>query len=140
MNQISFKTVFKCKWLLFIILLGMVVVFWIERPTRSQHELKVTQIKINSFGEPLNRFNVDSGRYPTTEEGLEILYYGEVSYLRFPSFKDLWGNKIIYRSTPYSKEPFELYSIGENGIDESGEGDDINYWHTREEIGEMLGE
>jgi len=37
--------------------------------------------------------------------------------------KDLWGNQLVYQFVPH--DHIRLYSIGKNGQDEKGQGDDI---------------
>jgi hypothetical protein len=42
------------------------------------------------------------------------------------TFRDAWGRELVYRFP--SRRPqtvFELYSMGRNGVDDSGEGDDV---------------
>jgi hypothetical protein len=43
-----------------------------------------------------------------------------------PASSDAWGRRIIYRSPgPVHRHGWDLYSVGPNGIDEQGRGDDI---------------
>jgi len=42
------------------------------------------------------------------------------------TFRDGWGRELVYRLPPRQDgNVFDLYSVGPNGIDEGGEGDDI---------------
>jgi hypothetical protein len=42
------------------------------------------------------------------------------------TFRDLWGNELVYVFPPRRKDLFfELYSVGPNGEDEQGRGDDV---------------
>jgi len=75
-------------------------------------------------------------QYPSTKEGLEALTKGTVH--RRPIFVhrvngeiqsrilDPWDHPFAYRRTPGRGEPFVLYSVGPNGIDENGKGDDVS--------------
>ncbi len=47
---------------------------------------------------------------------------------------DAWEQPIIYKYTPTESKTFKLYSIGENNKDESGDGDDLNFWRLKIKI------
>lgn len=92
---------------------------------------------IANFGVALDAFEIDMGRYPTTEEGLAVLVRPpmEASKWRGPYLQrdipnDPWGNPYIYeypgRHNPYS---YDLYSNGPDG--QPGGGDDIDNWSPR---------
>jgi len=88
----------------------------------------------------LGMFEVDCGRYPTTEEGLKILVSrpGNISVegWRGPYFesqealKDPWGHEYVYRFPGiHNTAGYDLYSCGVDGISKSGNDlDDINNW------------
>ena len=43
--------------------------------------------------------------------------------------RDAWGNALVYRfPSPRQEGIFDLYSVGPNGVDEMGEGDDIAFF------------
>mgnify|MGYP006284098643 CR=1 FL=1 len=101
------------------------------------------QSDIAALETALDLFYVNVGRYPTTEEGLRVLYYepeAEVDgwkgpYLKKPIFEDPWGNEYVYRSPGvYSNQPYEIMSHGKDG-EEGGEGDnaDVKSWVERDE-------
>jgi hypothetical protein len=47
------------------------------------------------------------------------------------TFRDIWGHELVYRFPPRRRDVlFELYSVGRNGIDEGGEGDDVTCGKT----------
>jgi len=84
--------------------------------------------------EALTRFHADTGRWPTTQEGLEVLVIDEknivgwngpyINRAKVPI--DRWGRPFLYRSPAAAKaRPYELYSMGPNGLDDGGGGDDI---------------
>ncbi|NLW50791.1 MAG: type II secretion system major pseudopilin GspG [Candidatus Brocadiaceae bacterium] len=86
----------------------------------------------------LERFYLDVGRYPTTEEGLRALFFDpdvdkgvwRGPYLRKPLFKDPWGNEYVYCSPGViSGQPYEILSYGKDG-QEGGEDDaaDVHSW------------
>jgi hypothetical protein len=64
----------------------------------------------------------EHGRAPTTVEGLEVLPLRD-----FPML-DGWKQAIVYRAKGGNAPlEFHIYSIGPNGIDEGGGGDDISF-------------
>jgi general secretion pathway protein G len=91
------------------------------------------QTIIGTFGVALDLFEQDTGRYPSTEEGLKALIESpQLSSWRGPYLKsnsiplDPWGNefKYTYPSTLTSSEfLYDIISAGPDGI--SGNEDDI---------------
>jgi general secretion pathway protein G len=91
----------------------------------------------------LDEFHLDMGRYPTTEEGLRVLYYPPEDdrekwkgpYSKKPIGRDPWGHPDLYRC-PGTRplEPYEIVSYGKDG-QEGGEGDnaDMGSWVDVEE-------
>jgi general secretion pathway protein G len=110
---------------------------------RDQADVSITQIKLNTIKNALKQFNLDYGRWPTEEEGLEVLWnpesldpdadrnkYLSGGYLEEPTPTDQWGNEWGYRfpSIRGDESQYDLWSFGPNGEDEDGEGDDIVSW------------
>lgn len=91
----------------------------------------------------LDQFYLDMNRYPSTEEGLRVLYYrpdeGESKwkgpYSKKPIPKDPWGNPYIYESPgSHTAEPYEVASLGRDGQEGGEEYDaDIVSWAALEE-------
>lgn len=76
----------------------------------------------------IETFYADQGRYPTTDEGLEVLVSGTDSWPdgflnKVP--RDPWKNSYEYIS-PGSSEPYEVISLGADGR-EGGEGEDTDH-------------
>ncbi|MCY0911677.1 hypothetical protein [Massilia antarctica] len=64
----------------------------------------------------------EHGRAPTTSEGLAVL-----PLQNFPLL-DGWKQQIVYRARGVTAPlEFHIYSIGPNGVDEGGGGDDISF-------------
>jgi hypothetical protein len=64
----------------------------------------------------------EHGRAPTSSEGLGVLP------LRGFPMLDGWKQPIVYRARGASAPAeFHIYSIGPNGIDEDGGGDDVSF-------------
>ncbi|MCP5198052.1 MAG: type II secretion system protein GspG [Gammaproteobacteria bacterium] len=77
------------------------------------------------------------GRFPATIEGLFLLFnnYDDFENWRGPYsnrpylYIDPWENNYIYfYPAKYGNSEYDLYSVGPNGIDEHGLGDDITNW------------
>lgn len=90
----------------------------------------------------LDQFYLDVDRYPTTEEGLRILYYPPDEdepkwrgpYSKKPISKDPWGYPYVYESpsmrTPL---PYEIMSYGKDGQEGGEKYDaDISNWVEEE--------
>ncbi|MBI5135837.1 MAG: type II secretion system major pseudopilin GspG [Nitrospirae bacterium] len=94
--------------------------------------ITATKVQIKNIEEGLSLYKLDSGIFPSTEQGLDALVskptIGEIprnwkagGYLsKVPS--DPWGNEYQYIS-PGSSAPYELMSYGADG--EEG-GEDVN--------------
>ena len=97
---------------------------------------KLTRLKVTqSLEAPLFQFKVDTGSYPTTEQGIIALLKkpaGDRGKWKGPyvkdeeSLHDAWGSVLQYRY-PSSRKPggYELYSLGE---DKTESEDDIRNW------------
>ncbi len=95
-----------------------------------------TKIQIEDFGAALDLFYLDSGRYPTTEEGLRALIAApsdlgtwDGPYLKKNTIpRDAWGNDYRYAS-PGNNGPYDLYSYGaDNAEGGAGESGDLRSW------------
>ena len=96
---------------------------------------------ISGITDFLYKFWGEVGCFPSTEEGLKVLSKGfdksvslskrlkQRSYLAWDtSFQDAWGQdyRYIYPGHHNHQEPFDLFSIGQDGVE--GTLDDINNW------------
>lgn len=85
--------------------------------------VKTAKLQIESFGSALDLFYIDTGRYPTSSEGLEALaarptgvevWNGPyVKGGRVPS--DPWGHAYQYRVAGEQTPPYEITSLGSDG-------------------------
>ena len=91
---------------------------------------------INRLVAGLEKFRHDIGRYPTTEEGLDVLVSPPATENTNPNGyiknipKDAWGNEYHYRYPgTRSNEGFDLWSNGADGIP-GGDGfdSDVGNW------------
>ncbi len=101
---------------------------------------KVRRGQIPIITDALAAFRADYGRLPTEQEGLSALLNppGNESHPYFRKLPiDPWGGSYIYHPVG-DGEHFSLYSLGRNGVDEHGGGDDVVNWeknYTCEDYG-----
>jgi general secretion pathway protein G len=88
----------------------------------SESRVKTAKIQIQSFSSALDLFYLDTGRYPTTSEGLAALVRptSSISGWAGPYLKggnvpnDPWNNPYVYRS-PGQHTPYDIVSYGSDG-------------------------
>jgi general secretion pathway protein G len=88
----------------------------------GESKVMAAKIQIQSFGSALDLFNLDTGRYPTTGEGLTALVQspGTIPAWNGPYLKggvvpnDPWGKAFVYRS-PGEHGPYDIMSYGSDG-------------------------
>jgi len=117
------------------VLAGMVV----PKFTRRSQQAKITaaRIDIANLEVALESFEVDCGRYPTTEEGIGALLQQPTDvtdwmgpYIKRGVPKDPWGNAYVYRCPGQQNvDGYDLHSFGPDKQD--GGGDDIDNWTER---------
>ncbi len=95
-----------------------------------------TMLTIRIYNEVIERIKNDIGFYPDSKYKFDIIYNNvyESPYWRGPYFGrgikhvDSWGYDIIYNfpaKCNVSLKTYELYSVGQNGVNECFGGDDI---------------
>ncbi|MCR4299542.1 MAG: type II secretion system major pseudopilin GspG [Gallionella sp.] len=93
-------------------------------------------LQVEEFGASLDLFKLETGRYPTTQEGLQALVQAPAGltgwngpYLKKKTLpKDPWGNEYIYVS-PGQHGPYDLSSLGaDNREGGDGENKDLTSW------------
>lgn len=108
--------------------------------TQKAKVAKTKQI-LSTLSTTLDRYNLDNGMYPSTEQGLEALLneptteplpdnYNPGGYIRGNKIpKDGWGNDIHYANPGTDGNDYDLISYGADG-EEGGEGydADISVW------------
>jgi len=96
---------------------------------------KTARLQIENFSTSLDLYFLDSGRYPTTSEGLEALVKraGDTPAWNGPYLKggsvpaDPWGRPYVYRS-PGEHGNYDIYSLGPDGRGESDSNVAITSW------------
>lgn len=97
----------------------------------GKSEIQVTKAQIEALEKALDQFRLDTKRYPSAEEGLEVLVARPANmpgwsgpYLKKAVPNDPWGRPYVYR-VPGEKHEFEIVSYGRDGK-AGGSGDDAD--------------
>lgn len=102
----------------------------------SDSKIKAAKIQIESFKSALDLFYLDTGRYPSTSEGLDALVKaaGAIPAWNGPYLKggnvpaDPWGHQYAYRS-PGEHGSYDIVSLGSDGQEGgSGNAADVTSW------------
>jgi general secretion pathway protein G len=122
--------------LLVMVILAVLAAVVVPKFTRRSEQARVTAARtdISHLQVCLDAFEVDTSRYPTTEEGLEALSEkpadldGWMGYLDKRGVpKDPWGTPYVYLYPgTHNTSGFDLYSYGPDG--KEGTEDDIVNW------------
>jgi general secretion pathway protein G len=115
------------------LLAGFVAPRYFAQVGKSQ--VKVARAQIDALDKALDQFRLDVGRYPTTEEGLQVLVAAPSNepawagpYLKKGVPADPWGRPYVY-TQPGSHSDFDLMSYGKDGRPGgTGEDADITNW------------
>ena len=98
----------------------------------GQSRDQIAKIQISELEGALQFYSFDTGRFPTTAEGLQALVQNPTGadswkgpYLRKDVPRDPWDRPYIYKS-PGDHNEFDLSSAGADGIE--GTDDDICSW------------
>ena len=99
----------------------------------GKSEVAVAKAQIDALEKALDQFRLDTGHYPSSEQGLKSLIDRPVNepkwagpYLRKAVPLDPWGKEYVYK-IPGEKTDFELVSHGRDGQPGgSGENADIS--------------
>jgi general secretion pathway protein G len=109
----------------------------LDRPEQARR--MKAKVDIRYIETTLALFKTDTGRFPTTSEGLEVLVsdpgikgYNSDGYLdKVPL--DPWGNRYIYLSPGVHSKDYDLESYGKDGENGGTDKDaDIESWNLDE--------
>jgi general secretion pathway protein G len=101
----------------------------------GKSETKAAKAQINALESALDQYRLDTGRYPSTEQGLAALVTKPANearwagpYLRKNIPDDPWGKPYLYKQ-PGERGEFDLFSYGKDGAP-GGTGDaaDVTNW------------
>ncbi len=127
---------------------GLVVVNLIPRGEQAKADLQ--RVQFDQIDNAMKGFRLDMNRWPTEEEGLEVLWRQAAledeedyerwrgRYLENPLTEDYWGGELTYRnpSEELGEGYYDIVSFGPDG--EEGSDDDItNHDRLRDEEGEI---
>jgi len=123
-----------------IIIIGLLAAIGAVNFLGQTDKARVTTTKANlkMLHNAIAQFKMDTGRYPTEEEGLNVLIeapsdvkgYQEGGYLDSTTVpKDAWRNDFVYVAYPESGKPYAIVSFGADG-QEGGESYDTDLYST----------
>ena len=121
-----------------VVILGMLATMVMPKVLSKPEQARRTKAKVDirSMQSALGFFKTDTGRFPTTSEGLRALVtnpgikgYDSEGYLeRVPT--DPWGNPYVYLSPGLHSKDYDLESYGKDGEDGGTDDDaDVESWN-----------
>jgi general secretion pathway protein G len=123
--------------LIVMVIIGMLAALVYPRLTSKVGKGKqsATKAQIELLGQALDQFKLDTGRYPTTSEGLNALMVNpgipnwDGPYLRKAVPNDPWGRPYHYEYPGSHGGDYEIFSYGADGS-QGGEDEnkDIASW------------
>jgi general secretion pathway protein G len=123
-----------------LIIIGLLAALVVTKVADKIDQARVTTTKANlkALHSAVNQFKMDTGRFPTEDEGLkalierpsDVITYAPGGYLETTEIpKDAWGRDYIYELNPESGKPFVIKSYGADG-EEGGEGYNADLFST----------
>lgn len=124
--------------LLVLVILAALSAIIVPKFSNRSKDAKITAAKtdIANLEVALDSFEIDTGRYPTTTEGIRALIIEPSNtnenewkgpYLKRGVPKDPWQNEYVYKYPgQYNEYSYDLYSYGPDGT--QGTEDDIKNW------------
>ena len=126
--------------LLVLVILAVLAAVVVPKFTGRTEQARVAAAKadIAAIDLQLDAFEVDAGRYPSTEEGLNALMNPPTTvkawhgpYLKKPAI-DPWGRPYVYRYPgQINTAGADLFSFGPDGNE--GGGDDVGNWPAQQQ-------
>lgn len=104
----------------------------------SKAEVKTVRAQLDAFSKALSTYRLDTGHFPSTEQGLKSLvdrpsdeprWSGPYLSKALPT--DPWDHSYVYRYPGEAGRDFELYSLGKDGQrGGSDENADLSVWDS----------
>lgn len=116
------------------ILAGAVVVRFKGVAGKAKENRAKTDISTLTLA--INRYEIDTGSYPASEDGLNALIEDPGAsgwngpYLTKKTFKDPWNNDYVYKMPGDHNPDYDLYSMGAD--QQEGTDDDVGNWEAEE--------
>ncbi|AQQ09383.1 PilD-dependent protein PddA [Sedimentisphaera cyanobacteriorum] len=123
-----------------LIIIGLLTAIVAQNFLAQTDKARVKQTKANlkMLHNAVSQFKLDTGRYPSADEGLSVLVeepadvqgWNPGGYLQTTDLPtDAWGNDFFYQEYPESGKPFVIISFGADG-EAGGEGYDADLYST----------
>ncbi len=122
--------------LLVLVILAALAAIVVPKFTRRSEQARITaaHTDIANLEVALDAFEIDTGRYPSSSEGLGALVQQPSNvvdwrgpYIKRGIPKDPWGNLYVYKQPgQYNQYGYDIYSFGPDG--QQGGVDDIDNW------------
>ncbi|MHC4573676.1 MAG: type II secretion system major pseudopilin GspG [Planctomycetota bacterium] len=123
-----------------LIIIGLLATLVVTKVADQIDKARFTTTRANlrALHDKVNEFKMDTGRYPTEEEGLDALIEQPSDVINYPPGgyldttevpKDAWGNDFYYERFPESGKEFVIISWGGDG-EEGGEGYEEDMYST----------
>jgi general secretion pathway protein G len=122
--------------LLVLVILAVLAAVVVPKFTKRSEQARIAAATtdIANLGTALDAFEIDVGRYPSSDEGLKALMEQPSNakdwkgpYLKRIVGNDPWGHPYIYRAPgTHNASGYDLYSFGPDG--QEGGSDDIDNW------------
>ncbi len=127
--------------MLVVIIIGILIAMVLPNLSGRSEQARVAAATADieaNLSTALELYDLDNGRYPTTEQGLEALIREPSTapepvnwngpYLKKKQVpRDPWQREYVYVSPgEHNPESYDLYSLGSDGVE--GGGDDIVNW------------
>ena len=123
--------------LVVIVIIGMLVGYvgpkYFKQVGKSQ--ITVVRYQLHAFGQALDQYRLDTGHYPTTQQGMAALMEKPANetkwdgpYLKKAVPVDPWGTPYVYKQ-PGDHGEYDLISYGKDGVPGgTGEDADLGSW------------
>jgi general secretion pathway protein G len=125
--------------MLVVTILGILAAVVVPRLVGRGEEARISaaKLQVENLGVALDTFELDNGRYPTSDEGLNALQTAPSNltnwkgpYLKKAIANDPWGKPYLYRCPGVRNKDYDLLSYGPNSIE--GGNDDIANWDNNQ--------
>lgn len=139
MNRFNTKAFTMIEIMLVVIIIGILAAMVIPKLAGRSEDARKAAAKADidaHLSSALDLFEMDNGKYPTTEQGLEALienpFTGGEGKWKGPYLKkkkvptDPWGRPYVYTAPgSHNTEDYDLSSLGPDGVEGN---DDVTNW------------